>query len=610
MGALLTAWPVWAQTTEPAATEPATTEPAEQLPPADTQPSWTHPLLTREARTARLIEHLNREYGVLLKSRDWLNRSIALVCLARVPGEAATAAILNVYKQDQHEIVRMLAWHCAASRARAMTEAELDTFLTATHAHIQKNTFKGDMRAAVVNQLAANAPDKAAKLAWRKYFAEANFLAQGNGADDRELIQALGECLRRWRSAELVEFLIDRMGNINDAYRAERVLRIAANMDPAGGEPTVMPAIKFAPRGSEVAWRTAQSGYRDWLKKEKEHWVEAATTLAVRQSLSSSIIKTAELDPAKIDPNDQSWRADLELRSPDLRSLNVSFVIDATGSMQAGINWVKNELTRAMAAFALVSKEPRVGVTFYRDKNDEFIAQTSAMVGPTGIRNLIDWVGKMKAEGGGDMPEAVREGLTDSVQRNPWPPAKDARKIIILVADAPPHEATQAEVEKGVAALAKERRFRFYTVSLSSACHKELSAIAKAGMGENFDIAMDYSSMFGFAMGNNEGLPPAVYKEFAWTSRNAQKPVKAPVFGPRGAAEEHIETLPSAEGIRRLLTSVIIDAINPQYRDRVGPIVGVLISGLSGNAEPERRRHFVAFNPLPRRGPVRLPGEE
>jgi hypothetical protein len=82
-----------------------------------------------------------------------------------------------------------------------------------------------------------------------------------------------------------------------------------------------------------------------------------------------------------------------------------------------------------------VSGGVRVGIAGYRDRREKFEKVgwdfTSSI--DTARSNL--W--RLSAEGGGDRPELVNEGLELAYGRFNWNP--DHRGVLILVGDAPPH---------------------------------------------------------------------------------------------------------------------------------------------------------------------------
>lgn len=123
---------------------------------------------------------------------------------------------------------------------------------------------------------------------------------------------------------------------------------------------------------------------------------------------------------------------------------DVVFVIDATGSMKDDIEKLRNEwipeLTEGLKEFGSV----RLGLLLYRDYGDNYkynglpvryFKFTSDLNSFT--RNLNSF--SIKGTEGGDIPEAVYEGLYAGIKFYDWD--KTAQKKIILIGDAEPHPA-------------------------------------------------------------------------------------------------------------------------------------------------------------------------
>ena len=124
--------------------------------------------------------------------------------------------------------------------------------------------------------------------------------------------------------------------------------------------------------------------------------------------------------------------------------VEIAFVVDATGSMQDEISYLKEELEDILTNIAV--KDPsldlRTGVVFYRDKGDEYLSRTQPFT--SGIANTINFIKKQSAGGGGDYPEALKEALQATADLQ-W--SADARtKIIFLLMDAPPHDEAKNEM--------------------------------------------------------------------------------------------------------------------------------------------------------------------
>jgi pSer/pThr/pTyr-binding forkhead associated (FHA) protein len=143
----------------------------------------------------------------------------------------------------------------------------------------------------------------------------------------------------------------------------------------------------------------------------------------------------------------------LGARVADLRGsgLDVCIVFDSTASMGGVITQVKRRIGR-MTTFidALVGGNFRLAMVTYRDRLDVY--QTREVDFTRDHYRVLDFVERVRAEGGSDLPEGVLDGIRAAVHRLTWRP--DSVKVILLFGDAPPHAADQA----GCEALA--RRFR------------------------------------------------------------------------------------------------------------------------------------------------------
>ncbi len=117
--------------------------------------------------------------------------------------------------------------------------------------------------------------------------------------------------------------------------------------------------------------------------------------------------------------------------------LDVLFVVDATGSM----GWVLDEVKARIIDIAAVVRSlvpiARFGIVAYRDKDDpDFVVKAQALTYST--LKMQNFLGGLRAEGGGNMFEAVYDGIKLGVEGSDW--RSGARRIIILIGDAPPDE--------------------------------------------------------------------------------------------------------------------------------------------------------------------------
>ena len=120
-------------------------------------------------------------------------------------------------------------------------------------------------------------------------------------------------------------------------------------------------------------------------------------------------------------------------------AVEVAFVLDTTGSMGALIEGAKRKIWSI--ATAIVDSNPdadiRMGLIAYRDIGDDYVTQKVDLT--TDIQDLYARLLELKARGGGDWPESVNEALDVAVNKLQWTSGSDARRIVFLVGDAPPH---------------------------------------------------------------------------------------------------------------------------------------------------------------------------
>src|SRR5882757_2912236 len=120
-------------------------------------------------------------------------------------------------------------------------------------------------------------------------------------------------------------------------------------------------------------------------------------------------------------------------------TVEVAFVLDTTGSMGGLIEGAKRKIWSI--ATAIVDSNPdaevRMGLVAYRDIGDDYVTRTFDFT--TDIQDLYAKLLELKARGGGDWPESVNEALDVAVNKLHWTEGSDARRIVFLVGDAPPH---------------------------------------------------------------------------------------------------------------------------------------------------------------------------
>lgn len=163
--------------------------------------------------------------------------------------------------------------------------------------------------------------------------------------------------------------------------------------------------------------------------------------------------------------------------------LDVVFVIDATGSM----DWVLAEVRRRVADIADATRSlvplTRFGVVAYRDRDDpEFVVREQPLTFSLG--RLARFIDGLQAKGGGSWQEAVDAGLEAAVNRAGWRPG--AKRVVVLIGDAPPHE---ADMDRTLA-LARELARSGGEISVLDVSNDSNPALIEASLGRKVNRAL------------------------------------------------------------------------------------------------------------------------
>jgi len=126
-------------------------------------------------------------------------------------------------------------------------------------------------------------------------------------------------------------------------------------------------------------------------------------------------------------------------------TVDIAFVVDATGSMNDEIDFLKIELEDVIRN--TFTQHPdldlHVGSVFYRDRGDEYLSRHIDF--QTDLLKVLNFIKLQRAGGGGDMPEAVDVALQTALDSLHWNSSARAR-ILFLVLDAPPHDEAKEKV--------------------------------------------------------------------------------------------------------------------------------------------------------------------
>lgn len=127
--------------------------------------------------------------------------------------------------------------------------------------------------------------------------------------------------------------------------------------------------------------------------------------------------------------------------------IDVVFVLDTTGSMGGLIEGAKQKIWSIANQIATAKPRPqiRMGLVAYRDKGDEYVTKLTALTDD--LDAVYSDLMKFTANGGGDAPESVNQGLNEAVTKFAWDKGDSTLRLIYLVGDCPPHMDYQDDVK-------------------------------------------------------------------------------------------------------------------------------------------------------------------
>lgn len=165
----------------------------------------------------------------------------------------------------------------------------------------------------------------------------------------------------------------------------------------------------------------------DW--KSKTLGIAIAGSIAVYAATG----KAASEETAEAKP--QPPKATATVKRPHL---DIAFCIDTTGSMQNEIDNVKSKVKGLVAKLATGKPAPvvRVGLVAFRDRGDEYV--TKAYPFSDDIDKVVKDISDLQADGGGDSPEALNQGLHAALNELKWDENKKTAKLLFLIGDAGP----------------------------------------------------------------------------------------------------------------------------------------------------------------------------
>ena len=203
--------------------------------------------------------------------------------------------------------------------------------------------------------------------------------------------------------------------------------------------------------------------------------------------------------------------------------LDVLFIIDTTGSMSDEIQRIKDTLATVTKKAQRNGRaiDLRYGAVLYRDVGDEYLTRTHAFTAD--VSRFEQALQSVRANGGGDGPESLNQGLAESIHGVQWRP--DAAKVAFLIADAPPHLDYPEDVPYWDSAIdAVSRGIRIHAVAasgldnLGTLCFRQIAQVSRGKF-----IFIEYGSVSAAAASHgvtgevkSNNLDDIIYGEIAW----------------------------------------------------------------------------------------------
>jgi Mg-chelatase subunit ChlD len=229
---------------------------------------------------------------------------------------------------------------------------------------------------------------------------------------------------------------LSNMANGYDSFGLNATKRIAVTVKSPSGEP-VREALVTLYDGNIVIFSAITN--KQGVAYLFYDWSSAAQDLIQLVPDKVTASKDGMVTEAALTEKKESITVTLQATSFVPSSLDVMFVIDATGSMGDELTYLKYEVQSMLTGFS-TNLDTLASINFYRDNGDEFVVRSNPFtVVP---RAAVDHFKDITADGGGDMPEAVHSALEDAINNHQW--RKNSVKIMFLVLDAQAH--TNSEV--------------------------------------------------------------------------------------------------------------------------------------------------------------------
>ncbi len=180
------------------------------------------------------------------------------------------------------------------------------------------------------------------------------------------------------------------------------------------------------------------------------------------------------------------------------RDIDVVFVIDTTGSMGGLIEAAKEKVWSIANTLASANHQPniRMGLVAYRDRGDAYVTRVFDL--SEDLDAMYSVLMDFQAQGGGDGPESVNQGLSDAIHKLSWSAGTGTYRTVFLVGDAPAPRDYPNEVQYPT--LVRQAAAKGIVVNAIRCGNDQTTAsqwqqIASIGQGAFFTVGQDGSAL-------------------------------------------------------------------------------------------------------------------
>lgn len=147
------------------------------------------------------------------------------------------------------------------------------------------------------------------------------------------------------------------------------------------------------------------------------------------------------------------------------QKLDVSLVIDTTGSMGDEISYLQKEFDALASTIQakFPGSEQRWSLVVYKDTTDEYVVRWFDFRADT--KEFREKLAAQSASGGGDFPEASDQAL-NAATRLSWRADPSVAKLMFWVADAPHHDSVEKRMTAALRS-ARDQQIHVYPVASS-----------------------------------------------------------------------------------------------------------------------------------------------